>query len=159
MIQTSNGQGRFTAERVLRTRPKTYRAIVKLLASPGRKGFTDRQTSPCLRAYGARNQTARGCGNSRAKTEADFNLWECGRNRSRTHGRTGRKASLRDAGTTAGIATDKLLLLLGETGAGVPVQINVQVNAQALQDKFAEMVRKIEALGDSANSDSERPNS
>jgi hypothetical protein len=35
------------------------------------------------------------------------------------------KASLRDAGTTAGIATDKLLALLGESGGGVPVQINM----------------------------------
>ena len=32
--------------------------------------------------------------------------------------------SLRDACTTFGIATDKLLALLGETGGGVPVQIN-----------------------------------
>jgi hypothetical protein len=28
MIEPNNGQDRFTAERVLRTRPKTYRAIV-----------------------------------------------------------------------------------------------------------------------------------
>ena len=31
------GQDRFTAERVLRTRPKTYRAIVLLLAEPDAK--------------------------------------------------------------------------------------------------------------------------
>jgi transposase-like protein len=44
MTQSSNGkqllslpgdQARFTAERVLRTRPNTYRAIVLLLADPG----------------------------------------------------------------------------------------------------------------------------
>ena len=34
IIQVSNSQDRFTAERVLRTRPKTYRAIVQLLADP-----------------------------------------------------------------------------------------------------------------------------
>ena len=36
MIQRKNDQDRFTAERVLRTpaRPKTYRAIVRLLADP-----------------------------------------------------------------------------------------------------------------------------
>ena len=33
----SNGQSRFTAERVARTRPKTYRAIVQLLAEPDAK--------------------------------------------------------------------------------------------------------------------------
>lgn len=52
------------------------------------------------------------------------------------------KASLRDAGTTAGIATDKLLALLGETG-GVPVNIAIQVNAQALHQKFAELVASL----------------
>jgi hypothetical protein len=34
MIQPKSDQDRFTAERVVRTRPKTYRAIVKLLADP-----------------------------------------------------------------------------------------------------------------------------
>jgi len=34
IIQPTAGQDRFTAERVLRTRPKTYRAIVHLLAGP-----------------------------------------------------------------------------------------------------------------------------
>jgi hypothetical protein len=45
-------------------------------------------------------------------------------------------ATLREAGTTAGIATDKLLALLGEHAQGVPIQVNVQVNAQALHDKL-----------------------
>jgi transposase-like protein len=34
MIQAKSDQDRFTVERVLRTRPKTYRAIVQLLADP-----------------------------------------------------------------------------------------------------------------------------
>jgi len=38
IIQATIGQGRFTAERVARTRPKTYRAIVRLLAEPDTKG-------------------------------------------------------------------------------------------------------------------------
>jgi hypothetical protein len=37
------------------------------------------------------------------------------------------KASLRDAGRTADIATDKLLALLREN-VGVPVQVNLQVD-------------------------------
>ena len=53
------------------------------------------------------------------------------------------KASLRDAGTTAGIATDKLMLLLGESG-GVPVQVNLQVNAELLHARYAELVKRIE---------------
>jgi hypothetical protein len=46
-------------------------------------------------------------------------------------------ATLRDAGMAAGIATDRLLTLLGD-GGGVPVQINMQVNARALHERFAQ---------------------
>ena len=37
IVQQMSTQTRFTAERVLRTRPKTYRAIVRLLADPDAK--------------------------------------------------------------------------------------------------------------------------
>jgi transposase-like protein len=37
IIQPTNGQYRFTAERVARTRPKTYRAVVRLLTEPDAK--------------------------------------------------------------------------------------------------------------------------
>jgi hypothetical protein len=37
MIVTSNGQYRFTAERVARTRSKTSRTVVRLLAEPDAK--------------------------------------------------------------------------------------------------------------------------
>jgi hypothetical protein len=36
-LSSPGSQKRFTAERVLRTRPKTYRAIVLLLADPHAK--------------------------------------------------------------------------------------------------------------------------
>jgi hypothetical protein len=36
------------------------------------------------------------------------------------------------------------MLLLGETGGGVAVQANLQLNVQALHAKYAEMVRKLE---------------
>jgi hypothetical protein len=50
-------------------------------------------------------------------------------------------ASLRDAGTTAGIATDKLLALLGETGGGVPVGINLYPGAaELLHKRYFEML-------------------
>lgn len=56
MIEPNNGQAptalnpeaaqRFTAERILRTRPKTYRAVVQLLAEPSRQRESNRQASP-----------------------------------------------------------------------------------------------------------------
>jgi hypothetical protein len=57
-----------------------------------------------------------------------------------------RSATLRDMGTTAGIATDKLLALLGETGGGVPVQINMYTGvAELLQKRYNELVRQMES--------------
>ena len=52
-------------------------------------------------------------------------------------------ATLRDAGMAAGIATDKLLALLGETGGGVPVNIALQVNVEALHQKYAELIASL----------------
>lgn len=49
------------------------------------------------------------------------------------------KASLRDAGITAGIATDKLLALLGES-SGVPVNVNLQINAELLHQRYQELI-------------------
>jgi hypothetical protein len=59
-------------------------------------------------------------------------------------------ASLRDAGTTAGIATGKLLALFGEMGGGVPVQVNLQVNAELLHQRYRELVEAIERRAESA---------
>jgi hypothetical protein len=60
------------------------------------------------------------------------------------------KANLRDAGTTAGIATDKVLALLGETGGGVPLQINLYPGvAEALHKRYFEMVEAIERQAES----------
>jgi hypothetical protein len=45
----------------------------------------------------------------------------------------------------AGVATDKLLALRGESGGGVPVHINLQVNAQALHEGYRKLVERLEA--------------
>jgi hypothetical protein len=37
-----------------------------------------------------------------------------------------------------------IMLLLGEAGGGVPVSINLQVNAQLLHQRYAELVKRIE---------------
>jgi Homeodomain-like domain len=56
-------------------------------------------------------------------------------------------ATLRDAGMAAGIATDKLLALLGETGGSVPVQINLHTGvAQLLHKQYFDMVAEIKEL-------------
>jgi hypothetical protein len=37
-----------------------------------------------------------------------------------------------------GVATEKAMLLMGEQGAGVPVQANAQVNTEALHTRYAQ---------------------
>jgi hypothetical protein len=55
------------------------------------------------------------------------------------------QATLRDAGITAGIATDKLLALSGELGGGVPVQINLHAGvAELLHKRYNDLVEAIE---------------
>jgi hypothetical protein len=61
-------------------------------------------------------------------------------------------ANITQATVAFGVATEKIMLLLSETGGGVPVQVNLQVNAQALHERYAEMVRRLEAQGDSLHS-------
>ena len=114
MIQTKNDQDRFTAERVLRTRPKTYRAIVLLLADPDarieRIAQRHRVSTHTVRAIRAREAVA--IAERKQRLMSIFaNVAEIAAERMEE---LAGKANLRDAGTTAGIATDKLLALTGD---------------------------------------------
>ena len=149
IIQANNGHDRFTAERVARTRPKTYRAVVRSLAEPDAKiehiAQRHRVSTHTVRAIRAREAVA--IAERKQRLVSIFgNVAEIAAERMEE---LAGKASLRDAGTTAGIATDKLMLLLGESG-GVPVQVNLQVNAELLHKRYFEMVEEIK--GGSAES-------
>jgi transposase-like protein len=127
MIEPSNGQALtpqnseaaqgFTAERVLRTRPKTYRAIVQLLADPGAAVMhiakRHRVSEHTVRAIRARESIAIA---ERKKTLAAMlaNVAELGAGRMEE---TIGKASLRDATIGTGVAVDKLLALTGQMPA------------------------------------------
>ena len=134
----------FTAERVLRTRPKTYRAVVRLLADPDAKvdhiAKLHRVSTHTVRAIRARE--AKAIAERKQRLISIFgNVAEVSAERMEE---LAGGATLRDAGITAGIATDKLLALLGETGGGVPVQVNV-LNTQSLQENYMRIVRALEA--------------
>ena len=113
----SNGQGRFTAERVARTRPKTYRAVVRLLAEPDARvdhiAKLHRVSTHTVRAIRAREAVAIA---ERKKSLAAMlaNVAELGAGRMEE---TIGKASLRDAAIGTGIAVDKMLALTGQTPA------------------------------------------
>jgi transposase-like protein len=114
LLSPPGAQLRFTAERLLRTRPKTYRAIVQLLADPGATimhiAKRHRVSEHTVRAIRAREAVA--IAERKQRLMSIFaNVAEISAERMEE---LAGQANLRDAGTTAGIATDKLLALSGD---------------------------------------------
>jgi hypothetical protein len=129
MSETNNGrrqdkrlipqgdQRRYTGEILLRTRPKTYRAIVRELAEP------NASVNGIARGYRVSNHTVMGIREREAKSIAErkkhlvsllADVATVGAERmSEKIG----KASLRDAAIGTGVAVDKMLALTGQTPA------------------------------------------
>jgi hypothetical protein len=126
LLSLPGAQGRFTAERVLRTRPKTYRAIVQLLADPDAKvekiAKLHRVSTHTVRAIRAREAVA--IAERKQRLMSIFaNVAEISAGRMEE---LASQASLRDAGITAGIATDKLLALSGDPSFTIQHDINLR---------------------------------
>src|SRR5215813_981713 len=107
-------QNRYTGEILLRTRPKTYRAIAQELAEP------NASVNGIARRYRVSNHTVMGIREREAKSIAErkktlavklANVAELGAERMEE---TIGKASLRDAAIGTGIAVDKMLALTGQ---------------------------------------------
>jgi hypothetical protein len=153
MIGAQNGQsrsepksrGRFTGEQLLRERPRVYRKVVELLAEPGMS--INQITKLCRVSEHTVRAVRKREGVSIAERKQRLmsifgNVAELGAERMEE---LAPHATLRDAGMAAGIAIDKLLALLGETGAGVPVQINMHAGvAELLHKRYNELVRQAE---------------
>jgi len=171
MIEPNNGQAlsttqdkrllpkgdprRYTAETVLRTRPKTYRKIVNLLADPNWSAIqiskacrVSEHTVRAIRgreakAIAERKQRLISIFGNVAELSAERMEELCG------------KASLRDAGVSAGIATDKMLALTGQAPA-VAVQVNMptpeerEARSRAHQalDEITRLLHKQEPLSE-----------
>ena len=124
MIEPNNGQALiaenseaaqgFTADRVLRTRPKTYRAIAQLLAEPhasvNQIAKLHRVSTHTVRAI--RYREAQGIAERKKSLAAMLaNVAELGATRME---KTIGKAGLRDAAIGTGVAVDKMLALTGQ---------------------------------------------
>jgi hypothetical protein len=155
MIQPFNGQshsepkqskpkGRFTGERVLRERPRVYRKVVELLAEPGMS--INQITKLCrvsehtVRAV--RDREAISIAERKQRLMSIFgNVAEIAAERMEELAGT---ASLRDAGTTAGIATDKLLALSSDPLSQANQQhLHVHLQPVDLIGQWNEMIRKL----------------
>ena len=142
--QNSEAAQGFTAERVLRTRPRTYRAIVQLLADPhasvNQIAKLHRVSTHTVRAI--RHREAQSIA-ERKKTLAAMlaNVAELGAGRME---QTIGKASLRDAAIGTGIAVDKMLALTGQMPA---VQIaNVIMPSEADREERRQLHDKLDAI-------------
>ena len=123
-------QRRYTAETVLRTRPKTYRKIVHLLADPNWSAI---QISKACRVS---EHTVRAIREREAKTIAErkktlaallASVAERGAERMEE---TIGKASFRDTAIGTGIAVDKMLALTGQ-----PPSVQVAVVMQTPEER------------------------
>ena len=144
--QNSEAAQGFTAERVLRTRPKTYRAIVQLLADPhasvNQIAKFHRVSTHTVRAI--RYREAQDIA-ERKKTLAGMlaNVAELGAERME---QTIGKAGLRDAAIGTGIAVDKMLALTVQTPEVQIANIVLpteeeRAERRALHDKLDEIAR------------------
>jgi len=157
MIKSRNGQshpereqskpkGRFTGERLLRERPRVYRKVVELLAEPGMS--INQITKLCrvsehtVRAV--RDREAVSIAERKQRLMSIFgNVAEMATERMEELAGT---ASLRDAGTTAGIATDKLLALSNDPFSQANQQhLHVHLQKVDLIGQWNEMLSKLQS--------------
>jgi hypothetical protein len=114
LLAPKGSQARYTGELLLRTRPKTYRAIVRELAEP------NASVNGIARGYRVSNHTVMGIRKREAESIAErkkhlvsilSDVATVGAERmSEKIG----KASLRDAAIGTGVAVDKMLMLTGQ---------------------------------------------
>lgn len=144
LLPPKGSQARYTGELLLRTRPKTYRAIVRELAEP------NASVNGIARAYRVSNHTVMGIREREAESIAErkkhlvsilADVATIGAERmSEKIG----KAGLRDAAIGTGIAVDKMLALLGQ-GPTVQIANIIMPTAEERAERDARFAR-LEAI-------------
>ena len=145
---TQDARPRYTGELLLRTRPKTYRAIVRELAEP------NASVNGISRRYRVSNHTVMGIREREAKSIAErkkqlvsilADVATVGAERmSEKIG----KASLCDAAIGTGVAVDKMLALTGQSPAVQVAVVNMPSEAEReerrqLHDKLDAIARRL----------------
>jgi hypothetical protein len=144
IVQARNGQSRFTAERVARTRPKTYRAIALLLAEPDVKieHIAERHRVSTHTVRAIREREAVAIAERKQRLMSVFaNVAELSAERMEE---LAGQASLRDAGITAGIATDKLLALTGDPTSSFQ-QTHIHLQSIDIAGTFNSLLHSLQA--------------
>jgi hypothetical protein len=145
---TQDARPRYTGELLLRTRPKTYRAIVRELAEP------NASVNGISRRHRVSNHTVMGIREREAKSIAERKnhlvsiLADVATVGAERMEQTIGKASLRDAAIATGIAVDKMLALTGESPALQIANIVMPTEAdrakqRAIDDKLDAIFRRL----------------
>jgi hypothetical protein len=141
--EQSKPRGRFTGERLLRERPRVYRKVVELLAEPGMS--INQITKLCrvsehtVRAVRDREPVS--IAERKTRLMSIFgNVAEIASERMEELAGT---ASLRDAGITAGIATDKLLALSSDPLSQANNHLHVHLQPVNLIEQFNQMIESL----------------
>ena len=144
LLAPKGSQPRYTGELLLRTRPKTYRAIVRELAEP------NDSVTGISRGYRVSNHSVMGIREREAKSIAErkkhlvsilADVATVGAERmSEKIG----KASLRDAAIGTGVAVDKMLALTGQTPT---IQIaNLIMPTEAAREEHRAIHERLDAI-------------
>ena len=141
--EQSKPSGRFTGERLLRERPRVYRKVVELLAEPGTS--INQITKLCrvsehtVRAV--RDREAISIAERKQRLSSIFgNVAEISAERMEELAGT---ATLRDAGITAGIATDKLLALTQDPLSQANNHLHLHLDSIDVMGQFNQMLKKL----------------
>jgi hypothetical protein len=147
LLTTQAARSRYTGELLLRTRPKVYRQIVRLLS----EGVSANQicklchvTRETVRAV-ERREAAEISARKKSIIGILFNVAELGTARMEE---TIGKASLRDAAIGTGIAVDKMLALTGQTPTVQIANLIMSTEAEreerrAIHDRLDAIARKL----------------
>jgi hypothetical protein len=145
LTTTQDPRPRYTGELLLRTRPKVYRQIIRLLSegvSANQICKLCRVTRETVRAV-ERREAAEISERKKTLVAMLANVAELGAGRMEE---TIGKAKLRDAAIGTGIAVDKMLALTGQTAA---VNVNIANIPMPTEEERAEMRRiddKLDAI-------------
>ena len=141
--EQSKPRGRFTGDRFLRERPRVYRKVVELLAEPG---VSINQITKLCRVSehtvrAVREREGVSIAERKQRLMSIFgNVAEIAAERMEELAGT---ASLRDAGTTAGIATDKLLALSSDPQSLANNQLHVHLDSVNLMEQWNKMLETL----------------
>jgi len=157
-LEQSKPRGRFTGQRLKLLRPETYRRAVELLAEPRQQVPYD-HICRSLRVSEHTLKTIEASESLSIAERKEKLLAKAWRLANKAIDRVEDQidgANITQATVAFGVSTEKIMLLLGESG-GIPLQVNLQIGRELLHARYNELMRQI-TEGAGAESEKVLPN-